>query len=305
MPVPDYQTFMLPLMEIAADGQVHRIHDAIEFLAELYGLSDEDRREMLPSGKQTLLYNRVGWARTYLEKAGLLHKPGRGLFQITPRGLDVLRRGETINTAFLHRFSEFQEFQTRTNTQNTQKTKHTPTSIVSESQTPEDALESGYQILRQTLAAELLDRIKASPPAFFEQLVVDLLVSMGYGGSRRDAGEAIGRSGDGGIDGIIKEDRLGLDVIYIQAKRWESTVGRPQIQEFVGSLEGQRASKGIFITTSDFSQQAREYVRNIGKKIILIDGAQLAEYMIDFGVGVAEKAVYVIKRIDEDYFTGE
>lgn len=305
MPVPDYQSFMMPLMKIAEDGQIHELTKAIEEIADQFNLTDQDRRELIPSGTQTLLYNRVGWARTYLIKAGLLHKPGRGLFQITQRGLDVLRRGETINTAFLRRFSEFQEFQTRTNTQNTQKTKHTPTSIVSESQTPEDALESGYQILRQTLAAELLDRIKASPPAFFEQLVVDLLVSMGYGGSRRDAGEAIGRSGDGGIDGIIKEDRLGLDVIYIQAKCWESTVGRPQIQEFVGSLEGQRASKGIFITTSDFSQQAREYVRNIGKKIILIDGAQLAEYMIDFGVGVAEKAVYVIKRIDEDYFTGE
>mgnify|MGYP005843303953 CR=1 FL=1 len=303
MPVPDYQSFMLPLMEIAVDGQVHRIHDAIEFLAELYGLSDEDRREMLPSGKQTLLYNRVGWARTYLEKAGLLHKPGRAQFQITPRGLEIMRSNpKAINTAYLRQFSEFQEFQT---TSNTPQPRQKPTVSLAEDQTPEDALESGYRTLRQTLAGELLDRIKASLPAFFEQLVVDLLVAMGYGGSRADAGQAVGRGGDGGIDGIIKEDRLGLDVIYIQAKRWENTVGRPQIQEFVGSLEGQRASKGIFITTSDFSQQARDYVRNIGKKIILIDGAQLTEYMIDFGVGVSEKAVYVIKRIDEDYFSGE
>jgi restriction system protein len=303
MPVPDYQTFMLPLMEIAEDGQVHRIHDAIEFLAELYGLSDEDRRELLPSGKQTVLYNRVGWARTYLVKAGLLRNPGRAQFQITPRGLEIMRSNPTsINTAFLRQFPEFQEFQM---TNNTPQTRQKPPASLVEDQTPEDALESGYRTLRRALASELLDRIKASSPAFFEQLVVDLLVTMGYGGSRADAGQAIGRGGDGGIDGIIKEDRLGLDVIYIQAKRWENTVGEPEIQKFVGSLAKKHTDKGVFITTSDFSQQAREYVQNIGKRISLIDGVQLAEYMIDFGVGVSEKAVYVIKRIDEDYFSGE
>ncbi len=303
MPVPDYQSFMLPLMRIAEDGQVHSLTDSIEQLADQFNLNEQDRRERIPSGTQSLLYNCVGWARTYLEKAGALHKPGRGLFQITPRGLEIMRSNPaTINTAFLRQFPEFQEFQTRTSTP---RTNQTPTPPVSESRTPEEVLGVNYQILRQTLASELLDRIKASPPAFFEQLVVDLLLAMGYGGSQADAGQVVGRSGDSGIDGIINEDRLGLDKIYIQAKRWENTVGEPEIRDFVGSLEDKRTGKGIFITTSDFSQQAKAYVDRIGKRIILINGAQLAEYMIDFNVGVSEKAVYVIKRIDEDYFTGE
>ncbi len=301
MAIPDFQRFMLPFLQILGDGEEHTLSEVIETLAEAFGLTEDDRKELLPSGRQAKLDNRVGWTRTHLKKAGLLESVGWGRFRITERGIEVLRSNPPyINMRFLEQFPEFYEFRHSSRQGNKQdEEEEIP------DQTPEETLELGYQSLRQALAQDILERVKSCSPRFFERLVVDLLVTMGYGGSREDAGHAIGQSGDEGIDGTINEDRLGLDVVYIQAKRWENTVGRPVVQGFAGSLEGQRARKGILITTSQFSHEARDYVNRIEKKIVLIDGEQLAQLMIDYGVGVTEKAVYTVKRIDEDYFVGE
>ncbi|MEO8606928.1 MAG: restriction endonuclease [Chloroflexota bacterium] len=298
MTVPDYQTLMLPVLQVAGDGQEHTIGETIEIIAVNFSLTDEDRKELLPSGTQFRFDNRVHWARSYLKQAALLESTGRGKFRITPRGLEVLENNLVyINVKFLNQFPEFQEFKSRTSRS------EVPEVTEEESvHTPEEILEESYQSLRDELAQELINRVMLCSPRFFERLVVDLLVAMGYGGSRKDAGERIGQSGDGGVDGIIKEDRLGLDVVYIQAKRWEGTVGRPVVQGFAGSLEGFRARKGVLITTSLFSKDAKDYVERIEKKIVLIDGEQLAQYMIDYGIGVAEVATYIVKKADLDYF---
>ncbi len=299
MATPDFQSLMLPLLQVAGDGREHTNDDIHDLLARSFGVSAEDRKEMLPSGRQSKFENRVGWATTHLRKAGLLEGTGRGRFRITARGADVLRdKPPAIDVRFLNRFPEFVLFRSRT------QPKSGPLSQTGDTdrQTPEETLESSYQEIRDALAQELLDRVKRSSARFLETLVVDLLVSMGYGGSRRDAGQAIGSSGDDGIDGIIKEDKLGLDVVYIQAKRWSDTVGRPTVQGFAGSLEGHRAKKGVLITTARFSDEARDYVERIEKKIVLIDGEELAQLMIDHGVGVTEFATYSVKKVDLDYF---
>ena len=271
MSIPDYQTIMLPLLRFLADEQEHSLRETIDSLAGQFKLSDAERRELLPSGQQPVFHNRVGWARTYMKKALLLEATRRGYFRITQRGLHVLRQSPAkIDVQFLDRFEEFRQFRTVKRELGQEKEDAEP----EHQKTPEEALESAYQNLRDTLANDLLQQIKSSPPSMFERIVVELLVKMGYGGSRQDAGKAIGQSGDEGIDGIIKEDRLGLDIIYIQAKRWENTVGRPEIQKFAGALQGQRAKKGIFITTSSFSKDAHEYASRIDSKIVLIDGSQ-------------------------------
>jgi restriction system protein len=306
MAIPDYQTLMLPLLRLASDGSEHRFRDAIEQLASDFGLSDEERAEMLPSGTAPLFDNRVGWARTYLKQAGLLRSHRRGTFQITEVGQALLAENPPrIDVALLERYESFREFRSRRRDKSIREPEITiPQREEATDQTPEDALAFAYQKLRRNLENELLEQVKAASPTFFERLVIDLLVGMGYGGSRHDAGRAIGRSGDGGIDGIIKEDRLGLDVIYIQAKRWEETVGRPEIQKFAGALQGQRASKGVFITTSTFSRDAEEYSNAINVKIILIDGERLASLMVDHNIGVAPVGIYELKRVDSDYFEG-
>jgi restriction system protein len=304
MAIPDYQSLMLPLLAFAADSREHSVSEAREHLAANLGLSDEERAELLPSGRQPVFDNRVAWAKTYLQQAGLLSAPRRAHFQITDRGRQVLAENPAaIDTKLLDRFSEFVEFRT-----SGKKNGDDASSAVAEScesATPEEMLESAHQRIRRDLAGELLRRIKSAPPVFFERLVVELLVKMGYGGSRKEAGKALGKSGDEGIDGIINEDRLGLDTIYLQAKRWEGTVGRPEIQKFVGALHGKRARKGVFITTSGYSGEARDYVANIDPKVVLIDGAELAELMIDFGLGVTTTATYEVKRVDSDYFGEE
>jgi restriction system protein len=300
MPIPDYQATMLPLLRFAGDGAEHSLRDAIESLAGEFKLSDEERRELLPSGQQEVFANRVGWARTYMKKAGLLRTTRRGFFQITDRGQSALgQKPARIDAKFLEQYQEFREFKALRK----QPATSGETEEEEQTGTPEEALERAYQNLRSDLAADLLTQIKQSPPALFERLVVELLVKMGYGGSRKDAGRAIGKSGDEGIDGIIKEDRLGLDIIYIQAKRWDNTVGRPDIQKFAGALQGQRARKGIFITTSNFSRDAHDYASRIDSKIVLIDGEELAQMLIDHNIGVAPVASYEIKRVDSDYFT--
>jgi restriction system protein len=297
--IPDYQTIMLPLLKMASDKAEHVFREAVDILANEFNLSDEERRELLPSGQQEVFSNRVGWARTYMKKAGLLETPRRGRLKITQRGLDVLAQNpQKINVTFLDQFKEFQEFRTFKRDKTILKEKEE----IETDTTPEEALENAYQNLRSDLASDLLQQIKDSPPSLFEKIVIELLVRMGYGGSRKDAGKAIGKSGDEGIDGIIKEDRLGLDIIYIQAKRWENTVGRPEIQKFAGALQGQRAKKGIFITTSNFSREAYDYASRIDTKIVLIDGEQLTQYMIDNNIAVTPISSYEIKRIDSDYF---
>ena len=297
MAIPDFQTIMLPLLKFSSDRKEHSLREAIEFLADEFKLKEDERKELLPSGQQATFDNRVGWARTYMLKAGLLESKKRGYFNITDRGLQVINQEpEKINIRFLEEFPEFVEFRKIKK----EKKKKTPGEDESP---PEEVIESAYQSIREDLASELIQIIKSCSPSFFERLVVDLLVKMGYGGSRKDAGQATRKTADGGIDGIIKEDRLGLDILYIQAKRWENTVGRPEIQKFAGALQGMRAKKGIFITTSDFSREAEDYIKNIDSKIVLIDGDLLANLMIDHNIGVYAFASYEVKRIDQDYFT--
>lgn len=300
MAIPDYQTCMLPFLRHLADGQEHSLRDAEEALAAHFHLSPTERAELLPSGQQGVFKNRIGWARTYLKKAALLASPKRAVFQITERGLKTLSTEPVkLDVKYLEQFPGFVEFREASKPGNGG---NTVVEAAPATNTPEEAIELAHQGLREQLMAELLTRILGCSPTFFEQLVVELLVKMGYGGSRRDAGERIGQSGDGGIDGIIKEDRLGLDTIFIQAKRWQGSVGRPEIQKFVGALQGQRAKKGVFITTSSYTADAADYATRIDTKVVLIDGQQLAGLMIDFDVGVASAASYVVKRIDSDYF---
>jgi restriction system protein len=298
MPIPDFQTIMLPFLELAAAEQEEiTLQQAIAELAARFGLTPEERAELLPSGFQAKFTNRVAWAATHLRKAGLLERVSRGRYRLTERGQDLLTMSPNqVTMAALSKYPEYLEFKSGAG-------KAAATSAVSESsQTPQELIEATALAIEQGLAQELLERVRSSSPEFFERLVIDLLVSMGYGGSRADAGRAVGRVGDEGIDGIIKEDRLGLDAVYVQAKRWTKTVGRPELQMFAGSLDGQRASKGVFLTTSTFSADARAYVAGIGKRIVLVDGNELAELMIDTGVGVASVSTYTIKRVDEDYF---
>lgn len=294
---------MLPLLKLAGDGVERTLRSAVNSLAESFSLTDAERNEFLPSGQQTTISNRVAWACTYLKKAELLQAPSRGKFRITERGMAVLRDApHSINLRFLNQFPEFVEFR---GTRRTREEITSSASTVDElDQTPHEALLTAHESLRAELAQEILNQLLVCDPSLFESIVVELVVKMGYGGSRQDAGRAIGRSGDEGIDGIIKEDYLGLDNIYIQAKRWNATVGRPEIQKFAGALQGQRAKKGIFITTSDYSRDALNFVSMIESKIILIDGVSLASLMIDFGVGVSPVANYQVYKIDSDFFTG-
>lgn len=302
MPVPVFQEITLPLLRLAGDGRTRSIAEVRDVLANEFALSAAEREELLPSAHQTRFANRVAWAKVYLERGGLLSSPGRGQFAITQRGQEVLKHPpERITIRFLEQFPEFAAFRAR-RPRGVSEEGGNP-ERTEESATPEEALEAAFQHIRGRVAADLLDRVRTAPPQFFEQLVVDLLVRMGYGGAREGAGKAIGRSGDEGIDGIISEDRLGLEQVYLQAKRWgDRTVGRPEIQQFVGALHGKRARKGVFITTGVFSSEAVAYVRTIDPKVVLIDGQQLAGYMIDFGVGVTEERIYRVVRIDSDYF---
>lgn len=298
MAIPDFQSIMRPLLEHLADGRIKQNRETNEFLAAYFKLTEEELSEMLPSGYARLFDNRIGWAKTHLKGAGLIESPSRANYKITQRGLNALAaKPEAINLGYLRQFDEYKEFQSGTRSEFIHQPKE-PTDQL----TPSEQIEFGYQKIKEELKEELITKIKAASPAFFEKLVVELLVSMGYGGSRKDAGQTLGKSGDGGIDGVIKEDRLGLDVIYLQAKRWEGTVGRPEIQKFAGALQGQRAKKGIFLTTSSFSPEAVQYAAFIDSRIVLIDGGQLADLMIDAGVGVSKVATYEVKRLDSDYF---
>jgi len=299
MSIPDYQSVMLPLLKLVGRyGQI-KMSDVTQLIADEFRLTEEERRELLPSGKQPIIQNRVAWARTYLKKAGLLDSPQRGVIVISDRGKKVLSENpKTIDVIFLRQFPEFLDFR------NSSHQEDEASSIVNLSQgTPEEILEESYSQLKSQLLAEMIEKVKLCSPRFFESLVVDTIVKMGYGGSLKDAGRAIGQSGDEGIDGIINEDRLGLDVIYLQAKRWEGNISRPEIQKFAGALQGKRAKKGIFMTTSDFTSEAREFVKQIDAKIILISGKQLAELMWEYSIGLNTTTTYEVKKLDLDYFS--
>ena len=299
--IPDYQSIMLPLLKFISDGNEYKMRDVTDQLAVKLGVSEDEKKELLPSGAAPVFYNRTAWAKTYLKKAGLIDSPKQGTVFITQRGRDVLKTNPpSIDVKFLKTFPEFIAFQTAKKDDETIE----PTEVDENSETPEEALETAYQKIRKSIAQDLIAKVLAMSPAFFEKLVVELLVRMGYGGSIKDAGKAIGKSGDEGIDGTIKEDKLGLDIIYIQAKRWQqgNVVGRPELHKFVGALAGQGAKKGIFITTSTFTKEAIDYVPKNETKIVLVDGDQLAQYMIDYNLGVTRVNNYEVKRIDSDYF---
>ncbi|MHC4738590.1 MAG: restriction endonuclease [Planctomycetota bacterium] len=301
MAIPDFETLMLPLLKLASDEKEHSTKEATEVLITEFGLTEQEQKQLLPSGTIRVIVNRIGWAATYLKKCRLLESPKRGYFKITQRGIDALNQNiSKIDNKYLQQFSEYHEFKTIKK----KKAKIKLRRKIDEDglQTPEEDMGIAYEELNQNLAQELLDKIKDSSPIFFEILVIELLVKMGYGGSRKDAGQAVGRSGDEGIDGVIKEDRLGLETIYIQAKRWENNVSRPEVQKFAGALQGQRAKKGIFITTSAFTKEAMQYASKIENKIVLIDGERLSQLMIEHNIGVSTTASYEVKKIDTDYF---
>jgi len=296
MAIPDFQSIMLPLLRFCEDGKEYSNREALEALAQHFRLSDSERKQLLPSGQQRIFDNRVAWARAHMKMGLLIENPRRGIFCITERGKSVLAQNpSSINLKFLRQYPEYVENRDKSKTK-------TSSSSEPEVQTPEEQIEQAYEALRNALAREILQQLKSTSPSFFEKVVVDVLVRMGYGGSLKDAGQALGHSGDEGIDGVINEDKLGLDSIYIQAKRWEATITRPEIQKFAGALQGKRATKGVFITTSEFSTGAKDYVTHIASKIILIDGTHLANLMIDYGVGVSTEATYELKKLDSDFF---
>lgn len=303
MSIPDFQSVMRPVLAMVQDGVPLRLSELRERIAEVFQLTEEERKERLPLGHQTVINNRVGWARTYLNKAGLLTIPSKGMVQITARGREALANGpERISVAWLKQFPEFADFHTAK--PQMVDVLGVPEASVAET-TPDEQLADAHQALMQSLADELLAQVRAGTPGFFEQLVVDLMIAMGYGGSRKEAGKATQATNDDGIDGIIKEDKLGLDVIYLQAKRWANTVHRPEIDKFIGALTRQRARKGVFITTSEFSAGAREAALSLDIKVVLIDGVELARLMVENNLGVSVKQVYEVKQLDSDYFTEE
>ena len=302
MPIPKYDEMYRAFLDCLADGQLHRSKEVKDTVAGVFSVSKKERAEMLPSGKQPLFDNRIGWTRTYLKKAGLVQSPSRGIYVITPAGRQVLNENpRKIDNLYLQRFESFRKF---ISPDGEDSGTPAPAEKVS-GKTPQDILDEAFQQINTTLADDLLSEVMKQPPAFFEHLVVKLLTQMGYGGSVDNAGAVIGQTGDEGIDGIIREDKLGFSLIYIQAKRWDcdNTVGRPEIQKFVGALAGQGASKGLFITTAKFTKEARQYAeKQHTTKVVLVDGTTLAKLMIEYNLGVSTEATYKIKRIDSDFF---
>lgn len=304
MSIPTYEECMLPLLKLLEERSEVSARDAYPILADKLSLTEEERTKLLPSGGMEVFKSRVGWARTYLKKAGLMETPQRGLWKVTQRGRDILKNSPSeIDVEFLMKFPEFKKWYEHEETELPSSSSNA--ALEDRTATPEEQLEAAHGVLLALLKSELLQQVKSCSPQFFEKLVVELLVRMRYGGNLKDAGAAIGRNGDGGIDGIIKEDTLGLDAIYVQAKRWDGTVGRPQIQAFAGALQGQHARKGIFITTGEFTSEARSFVKTIESKIVLIDGDALVQLLIDHNLGVNVKSSYEVKRIDSDFFVEE
>lgn len=300
MPIPDFQTIMLPFLQFAGDGKMHNFLEAVNSLAKEFKLTDEEIDTLLPSGQQRFA-NRVGWAKTHLKKAGLIDYPQRGHFQITQRGVNVLKEPpKVIDMKFLMKFPEFQEFRKVGQVDGEKEKVEVPTDQLS----PEESIEVAYKEIRAGLADDLLDYVLKCSPAFFEKLVVELLVSMGYGGSQENAARAVGKSGDDGIDGVIDEDKLGLDSIYIQAKRYQrdAKIGAHYVRDFIGALQGCKATKGVFLTTAGFTKDAMDFISKVQSRVVLIDGQKLANLMIDYGIGVSIRMNYEIRQLDTDYF---
>lgn len=302
MPIPDYQSLMLPVLRLHEDRRAHTLSSVRDRIAEELRLTDDELAQRQASGSQTLFANRIAWAVQYLKSAVLIKTVSRGVYEITDRGVSILKPqpGE-ITLKMLRQFPEFVEFEGK-KPESGQHTAATITPVNEGKATPEETLENSFRVLRDALVQELLETIKNGTPAAFERIVVDLLVAMGYGGSVEDAGKVVGKSGDGGIDGIIKQDKLGLDAIYVQAKRWKDVVGSPEIMKFSGGLTKRHATRGVFITTSFFSKDALEFVEAMPQKIVLVDGKQLASLMIEHDVGVSPTRSFTLKRLDQDYF---
>jgi restriction system protein len=307
MPIPDYQTLMRPVLAIAAEGET-RVPLAAERIADQLGLTEEERDEMLPSGTQRLLHNRIHWAKFYMSKAGLIESPHRGVFVASAVGQALMAtKPERIDVETLKAYPAFSEFQSASTAKSSPAEAPAASAAASSPATPEEQIDAAHSVLTSALRSDLLARVLELSPAFFERVIVDLLVAMGYGGSHENAALRLGKSGDGGVDGVVDEDRLGLDRIYVQAKRYAPHVGvgRPDIQSFLGSLVGLGATKGVFVTTSTFSAPAIEFARGLQQRVILIDGARLTELMVEFGVGVRVSRVVEVKRLDEDFFSDE
>lgn len=307
MAIPDFQSTMLPVLKSLSDGKEHSNGEISEAVVKCFDLSEEEKSRLLPSKKQPVIINRLRWATSYLKQAGLIEAVKRGIYKITDEGITVIESNpEKINVNFLMKYPSFAIFrQGKSNSDQAEEAKAVTEDTCSSEKTPEEYIEFGINSVNQSLKQELISTIKKCSPYFFERLVVDLLLAMGYGGSRQEAGRLTNKGSDEGIDGIINEDKLGLDVIYIQAKKWEGSVSRPEIQKFAGALQGKRASKGIYITTSCFTKEAHEYARSITSRIILIDGDKLAELMVEYDVGVNAVQVFKLKKIDSDYFIEE
>lgn len=304
MSIPDYQSLMLPVLLACSKGEV-RVGPVVEELANQLGLSPEERTELLPSGQQTVFSNRVNWAKSYLSKAQLVESTRRGYFRITPRGQTVLQSPpQRIDNKFLTQFEEFRQFRERSST-TPGPDSATPAPISDDQkQTPDETMRMAHRQIETTLVHDLLERIREAPADFFERLMVNLLLGMGYGGSTQNAGRTLGRSGDDGVDGVIDQDALGLDRVYIQAKRYKvgNNIGPGAIRDFFGSLDRHKAIKGLFVTTSMFSASAKETAEHLSKRIVLIDGDQLARLMIRHNVGCRIEETLHIKKIDEEFF---
>lgn len=302
MPIPDFQSVMRPVLAAVSDGNPHAMSAVLDEVSRHFGLTEEERAQRIASGTQTVIKNRVGWARTYLNKAGLLSIPGRAMIQITERGQAALQQcPERVDVRYLKSFPEFVAFHTVKQTEEGEQAEGVEANATVTA-TPDEQIALAYQSLHEALTDELQQTIQDASPSFFEQLVVDLMIAIGYGGSRKEAGQATKATGDNGIDGIIKEDKLGLDTIYLQAKHWKNTVHRPEIDKFIGALTRAHAHKGVFITTSEFSAGAREAAAGLAMKIVLINGKELAGLMIEHDLGVSTKEIYAIKQLDTDYF---
>lgn len=305
MTVPDFQSFFYPILKFASDKNEHSLNEVRDYLTEYFQLTDEAKSERVPSGTQTKFDNRIYWTKSYFSKAKLIENTKRSHFRITERGLKFLNKHNSdIKIKDLKTIDEFKEFNEGTNSTDDNRTEKTQIISTDDTQTPLEKLEETFEFIQNELASELLDKIRVNSWQFFEDLVIDLMINMGYGGSKSKAGKSIQRTNDEGIDGIINEDKLGLDLIYLQAKMWqkETTISRPEVQKFVGALHGKRAKKGVFITTSSFTKGAIEYVKNIDPKVILIDGETLTNLMIEHNVGTTVIESYQIKKIDLDYF---
>ena len=304
MSIPDYQSLMLPVLTASSKGEV-RIGAVAEEVANNLGLSAEERSELLPSGQQTVIRNRVHWAKFYLSKALLVEPTRRGHFRITPRGQTVLQSSpKKIDNKSLMQFEEFRQFLERAGETSEAESKDPKRTLEDQKQTPDEAMRLAYREIETALAHDLLERIREAPPAFFERLMVNFLIGMGYGGSTENAGRTLGRSGDDGVDGVVDQDALGLDRVYIQAKRYAAgnNIGPAAIRDFFGSLDRHKATKGLFVTTSTFSASAKETAELLSKRIVLIDGDQLARLMIRYNVGCRIEDTLYIKKIDEEFF---